>query len=96
LSFRGGRSMMEVAMKTLIKLIETGILVIIIFAASFPVSADVRCKKKTGSCGVTAYQMKDTPQDLAAHEVRNYTYPQDHSWDVRSQGANGGGAVGGR
>ena len=87
---------MEVAMKTLIKLIGTGILVIIIFAASFPVSAGARCKKTTDSCGVAAYRMKDTPQDLAAHEVRNYAYPQDRSWDVRSQGANGGGAVGGR
>ena len=80
-------------MKTLTRLIETGILVTSILAASFPASAGVRCAKTTVSCGT---RMQDTPQDLAAHEVRNYAYPQDHSWDVRSQGANGGDAVGGR
>ena len=84
---------MEVAMKTLTKLIEAGILVAMILAASFPAGAGVRCAKNTISCGA---RMQDTPQNLAAHEVRNYAYPQDHSWDVRSQGANGGGAVGGR
>jgi hypothetical protein len=84
---------MEVTMKTITKLIETGMLVTIILAASFPASAGVRCAKTTVSCGA---RVQDTPQDLAAHEVRNYSYPQDHSWDVRSQGANGGGAVGGR
>jgi len=84
---------MEVAMKTLTKLIETGTLVTIMLAASFPASAGVRCEKTTVSCGA---RMQDTAQDLAAHEVRNYAYPQDHSWDVRSQGANGGGTVGGR
>jgi len=83
---------MEVAMKALTKLIETGTLVTLMLAASFPASAGVRCAK-TVSCGA---RMHDTAQDLAAHEVRNYAYPQDHSWDVRSQGANGGGTVGGR
>ena len=80
-------------MKTLTKLIETGTLVAIILAASFPAGASVRCAKTSVSCGA---RVQDTPQNLAAHEVRNYAYPQDHSWDVRSQGANGGGAVGGR
>jgi hypothetical protein len=84
---------MEAAMKTLMKLIETGMLVAIILAASFPAGAGFRCAKTAVSCGA---RMQDTPQALAAHEVRNYAYPQDHSWDVRSQGANGGGAVGGR
>ena len=80
-------------MKALTKLVEIGTLVAIMLAASFSAGAGVRCAKTAVSCGA---RMQDTPQDLAAHEVRNYAYPQDHSWDVRSQGANGGGAVGGR
>jgi len=79
-------------MKALTQLIETGIFVTLILAASFPASAGARCAKTSVSCGA---RMHDTAQDLAAHEVRNYAYPQDHSWDVRSQAANGGGAVGG-
>lgn len=80
-------------MKTLTKLIEIGILAAVILAASFAAGAGVRCAKAAVSCGA---RVQDAPQDLAAHEVRNYAYPQDHSWDVRSQGANGGGTVGGR
>jgi hypothetical protein len=84
---------MEMAMKALTKLIEIGTLIAMMLAASFPAGAGVRCAKTALPCGP---RMQDTAQDLAAHEVRNYAYPQDHSWDVRSQGANGGGTVGGR
>lgn len=80
-------------MKTFTKLIEASILASIILAVSFPASAGARCSKTNPACGA---RVQDTPQDLAANEVRNNAYPQDHSWDVRSQSANGGGSVGGR
>ena len=69
----------------------------LIFVASALVEAGPRCPNRA-ECSppvVRDRAIKDTPQDFAANEVRNNAYPQDHTWDIRSQASGGGVPSGG-